>query len=89
MPNRSDYLSGGRLLLTLLPLLTYPYFNKYFKVRTDAKTFQLEAVLIQDCKPITYYSGILTNLLTRYTVKEMELLSIFGILKRFRTILLG
>ena len=34
-------------------LLTYPYFNKAFKIHTDASVFQLGAVIIQKGRPLT------------------------------------
>ena len=37
-------------------LLTYPGFNKTFKIHTDASAFQLGAVIHQKVKPITFYS---------------------------------
>ena len=36
-------------------LLTYPYFNETFKIRTDASAFQLGSVIVQNCKPIALY----------------------------------
>ena len=38
-------------------LLTYLDFNETFKIHTDAREFQLEAVIIQKGKPIAFYSG--------------------------------
>ena len=42
-------------------LLTYPDFNETFKIHTDARAFQLGAVIIQKVKPITFYCRKLTN----------------------------
>ena len=42
-------------------LLTYPDFNKTFKIYTDACAFQLRAVVIQKGKPIDLYSRRLTD----------------------------
>ena len=41
-------------------LLIYPDFNELFDIRTDAIYFQLGAVIIQNCKPIAFYSCKLT-----------------------------
>ena len=69
-------------------LLTYPDFDKEFKIHTDDKDFQLWAVISHKGKPIALYSRKLTEAQRRYTVLEMELLSIVETLKEFRTILL-
>ena len=57
-------------------LLTYPYFNEKNKIHTDARTFQLRAVIIQKVKPIASYSIKLSDAQQRYTVTERELLNI-------------
>ena len=37
-------------------LLTYPYFNETFKIRSDASASQLGSVISQKGKPIAFYS---------------------------------
>jgi transposase InsO family protein len=69
--------------------LSYPDFHKSFDIYTDASKYQLGAVITQDKKPIAFYSRKLTDAQTRYTVGELELLSIVETLREFRTILLG
>ena len=49
-------------------LLNYPDSNEGFKIHTDARNFQLGAVIIQNGKPITFYSIKLTSAQMRYTV---------------------
>ena len=70
-------------------LSEYPYFNKVFDIHTYARDYQLGAMIIQDYKPIDFYSRKLTGPQTRYTVTEKELISIVKTLKELRTILLG
>jgi transposase InsO family protein len=70
-------------------LLAYPDFNKEFHIYTDASNVQLGAVILQDDRPIAYFSRKLTPAQTRYTVTERELLSIVEVLKEFRNILMG
>ena len=36
----------------------------------DASNFQLEAVIIQECRPILFYSRKLTDHQKRYTIME-------------------
>ena len=70
-------------------LLTYPYFNKVFKTRTNAGIFQLGAFISHKGKQIAFYSRKLTDAQQRYTVTQKELIRIVETLKTFRTILLG
>ena len=49
-------------------LLAYQYFNKLFYIHTDAIEYQLNAVIIQECRPIYLYIRNLTGTHTRYTV---------------------
>jgi hypothetical protein len=49
----------------------------------------LGAVIIQEDKPLAFYSRKLNSGQTRYTTGEQDLLSIVETLKEFRDILLG
>jgi RNase H-like domain found in reverse transcriptase len=69
--------------------LTFPDFNKPFEIYTDASTVQLGAIIEQEGKPLAFYSRKLSDAQTRYTVTELELLSIVETLQEYRTILLG
>jgi len=70
-------------------LLVYPDFNKPFDIHTDASLYQLGTCILQNGKPIAFYSRKLNLAQTRYTTTERELLSIVEVLKEFRNILLG
>jgi len=70
-------------------LLTFPDFNEVFHIYTDASDFQLGAVIMQNNKPIAFYSRKMDKAQRRYTTGEQELLSIVETLKEFKNILLG
>ena len=70
-------------------LLMFPQFDKPFHVYTDASNYQLGAVIMQEDKPLAFYSRKLNDTQKRYTTGEQELLSIVETLKEFKNILLG
>ena len=70
-------------------LLTFPDFTKEFHVYTDASKIQLGAVIMQEGKPLAFYSRKLNKAQRNYTVGEQELLSIVETLKEFQNILFG
>jgi hypothetical protein len=74
-------------------LLCYPDFNKpiLFHLYTDASDHHLRAVIMQDKKPIAFYSRKLNTAQKRYanTEREQELLSAIETCKEYKNILLG
>jgi hypothetical protein len=69
--------------------LCYPDFNKPFHLYTDASDHQLGAVIMQDKKPIAFYSRKLNTSQKQYTTIETELLSSIETCKEYNNILLG
>ena len=70
-------------------MLAYPNFNQPFEIYTDASNKQLGSVITQNNHPIAFYSKKLSKHQQKYTVTNLELLSIVMTLKEFRSILLG
>jgi RNase H-like domain found in reverse transcriptase len=66
-------------------LLAYPDFSKDFHIYTDSSDYQLGAVIMQDDRPLAFYSRKLNSAQKRYTTGEQELLSIVETLKEFKT----
>jgi RNase H-like domain found in reverse transcriptase len=70
-------------------MLAFPRFDKPFHVYTDASKYQLGAVIMQEGRPLAFYSRKLNSAQKRYTTGEQELLLIVETLKEFWNILLG
>ncbi len=64
-------------------VLAYSDFTTPFEIYMDASTMQLRAVITQDNMPIAFFSRKLSNMQTKYSVTEIELLVIVETLKEF------
>jgi RNase H-like domain found in reverse transcriptase len=70
-------------------LLNYPNFSIPFTIFTDSSESQLGVVIMQNSKPIAFYSCKLSPAQCKYTTGEQELLSIVKTVKQYQNILLG
>jgi hypothetical protein len=71
------------------PTLVLPNPHKPYRVVTDASDIGVGAVLLQDDKPVAYFSKKLNSAESRYTTTEKELLGVLYALKEWRCYLLG
>ncbi|CAK1593440.1 unnamed protein product [Parnassius mnemosyne] len=80
-------------ILTSVPLLQYPDFDKTFILTTDASNIALGAVLSQgpigSDRPVAYASRTLSDTESRYSTIERELLAVIWAVKHFRPYLYG
>lgn len=70
-------------------LLSFPDYTKVFHLVPDACDRQLGAVLMQEGRPLAFFSKKLHKYQLKYTIREKEMLGIVEALKEFRTMILG
>ncbi len=71
-------------------VLAYPDYSKVFEIYTEASSKQIGGVIvIQDNRPIAYFSQKLSVTKCKYSVSKVELLAIVKTLKEFKGMIWG
>jgi hypothetical protein len=75
--------------LTRAPLLQLPNFNKTFELECDASGIGLGCVLLQEQKPVPYFSEKLSGPVLNYSTYDKELYALVRCLETWQHYLIG
>jgi len=85
----AEAFAGLKQALTTAPVLVLPDPKLPYELITDSCGFGIGAVLMQEGRPVAFYSRKMTKAEMNYVNHEQELLAVIASLKVFRCYLLG
>jgi hypothetical protein len=88
-PAQQHAFEALKLVMSTPPLLSLPNFTKPFTLETDACASGIGAVLMQEGKPLAYFSKCLGPKNSAQSIYEKEALAILQALKKWRHYFLG
>ncbi len=78
-----------KALMTADVICAYPDHNKPFHIFNDASDYQLGACIMQEGKPVAYYSKKFNSAQMNYVTIDKELLCVAATLYKFCSMLIG
>ena len=88
-PECESAFQGLKHVLTHAPVLAMPNFSKPFEMVSDASRKGMGAVLLQEGRPVAFFSRALTPPEHNYSVTELEMAAVYHALYAWRCYLEG
>lgn len=88
-PELKETFIKAKKIIATTTLLALPDYNKPFEVYTDVSKLAYGRVIMQDGRPISYFSCKFTSAELKYTIIDKELLAVVCILQEYHGMLWG